>query len=126
MCYHWPEFATGGVTFFTNLASNDPYLRFPILTGVVSLLMFETQPMVKPRSNAMKWGFRGLALIIVYISTNFPNGLTLYWIVSGLFAALSSLIFRYPRIRIYFGLKPLGLDQYKKEFNKFYNNKRKI
>lgn len=91
----WALFAVlrdvGGITedptfLLWNLASPDHastlYL-LPILSGATTYIQMRLSATAEPSQRTM---MLIMPLFLVYISTNFPAGLVLYWVVSNLFS----------------------------------------
>lgn len=66
--------ATGGLSWFTNLAVSDPYFVLPVLAGLTTLFMTElgADGMNANGQVGMKYMMRGMSLFTVVIAAKLP------------------------------------------------------
>lgn len=66
--------ATGGLSWFTNLAAADPYFVLPVVTGLSTLFMTElgADGMNGNGQVGMKYMMRGMSLFMVFIAAKLP------------------------------------------------------
>ncbi|CAN0317012.1 unnamed protein product, partial [Laminaria digitata] len=89
-----PEFATGGALWFQDLGAADPYMIFPITTGVMVLALAEIGGdgmSLASTSTKMRAGMRAMALLIVPFTMNISTGVFVYWTTSNLYSMLQTL-----------------------------------
>lgn len=90
-----------------DLGAPDPYMIFPIVTGVLMLAMAELGGEglgVAGNSTKMKAGMRGMALFAVPFTMGFPTGVFVYWTTSNLYSILQTMGFKVGRV----GMKRLS------------------
>jgi len=102
------EMSTGGIWWFTDLTAMDPYWIMPIVCGVSMLILVEIQNRVTGHvpGFALKWGSRGFSLFIVYITSQFPMGVNIYWAISSVIGTCNVALFLSNRFRKLVGLNP--------------------
>ncbi|CAM9692412.1 unnamed protein product [Ascophyllum nodosum] len=98
----FPDFATGGALWFENLGAADPYMIFPLTTGVTTLLLAELggdgMAMATSSTN-MRAGMRAMSLVIIPLTMNIPVGVFVYWTTSNLFSVSQTILLKAPAIR---------------------------
>lgn len=103
------EIATGGILWFHNLAASDPYLILPLISAGSFLAMIESTKETMMASNAeqgkiMIMVFRGMSLIMVPITMNFPTSLFCYWVTNNAFSLGQTLLLKVPVVKKSFGI----------------------
>jgi YidC/Oxa1 family membrane protein insertase len=76
------SFASGGVLWFQDLSTKDPYYLLPVLSAVTMLAASEITS--KHIDAQQRWMMRILPIVFTVFLLNFPAGLFMYWITSNL------------------------------------------
>ncbi len=76
------SFTSGGVLWFQDLSSKDPYYLLPVLSAVTMLAASEITS--KHIDAQQRWMMRILPIVFTVFLLNFPAGLFMYWITSNL------------------------------------------
>ena len=85
-----PDFTTGGILWFPNLAKMDPTYILPILSGVTLLAASEiTAKNIDPQQ---RWLMRILPIVFIAFTYYFPAGLFVYWITSNLVTLVQNYV----------------------------------
>jgi len=89
-----PSFTEGGLLWFQDLSSMDPYYILPILSAVTMFASMEiTSKNVDPQQ---RWLMRIMPVGITVFLLTFPAGLFMYWITSNLVTLVQNyLIYNY-------------------------------
>lgn len=103
------ELSTGGMLWFPDLTSPDPYYIMPIASALSFLLMMELgkeQMMASApeQGRVMLNFFRGMAVVMVPITYSFPTAVFCYWSVNNSFSLVQSAFFHNKAVR-----KSLGI-----------------
>lgn len=80
-----------------DLGAPDPYMIFPVMTGVMMLAMAELggeSGAMTFSSTKMKAGMRGMALLVIPFTINISTGVFVYWTTSNFFSVLQTLMFK--------------------------------
>lgn len=77
-----PDFSTGGILWFQNLAVMDPYYLLPVISAVTMLAA--TEITAKNLDPQQRWLMRILPVVFTVFLYYFPAGLFMYWITSNL------------------------------------------
>ncbi|KAJ3004545.1 Cytochrome c oxidase assembly protein cox18, mitochondrial [Thoreauomyces humboldtii] len=91
-------FATGGTSWFVDLAAQDPTMIFPLSIGFMHLCNIElNRSMVRAtgrKDNLLLTSFfRALSILIIPVATQVPMALNLYWATSAAFSLTQNLGF---------------------------------
>ncbi|CAM9253069.1 unnamed protein product [Ectocarpus sp. 13 AM-2016] len=100
-----PEFATGGILWFQDLGAPDPYMIFPVMTGVMMMAMAELGGeggALAGSSVKMKAGMRGMALLVTPLTMYVSTGVFVYWTTSNFYSILQTLAFKSSGIKKFF------------------------
>ena len=107
-----PSMAEGGMLWFTDLTSPDPYYALPVIASASFLLLVELgaadgmegQP--QNMQNKMKLFMRILGVAIIPFTLNMPAGVFMYWTTSNLFSLAQTSTLKISPIRKVLGLPP--------------------
>lgn len=83
-----------------DLGAPDPYMAFPIMTGVMMMAMAELggeSGAMAGSSVKMKAGMRGMALLVTPFTMNISTGVFVYWTTSNFYSILQTLAFKVRR-----------------------------
>lgn len=98
-----PSFKNGGAFWFTDLTVPDAMYIFPVLTALTFLatVEFNMQEGLEgnPVAGTMKKFSRGLALVTVPFTMNFPQAIFCYWITSNVFSFCYGSVLRIPGVK---------------------------
>ncbi len=75
MGLHYPDMATGGTLWFTDLTAADPYYILPIFNSLSFLAMIEmgSDGMNADQKGPFKWMMRGMAVIMIPVTLSMPS-----------------------------------------------------
>ena len=83
--------------FRQNLGAADPYMIFPLTTGVTTLLLAELggdgMAMATSSTN-MRAGMRAMSLVIIPLTMKIPVGVFVYWTTSNLFSVSQTILLK--------------------------------
>ncbi|ESN96932.1 hypothetical protein HELRODRAFT_114451 [Helobdella robusta] len=88
---------SGGIAWFTDLTSPDPFFILPIMT---TLTFYATVELgvdgvrASTMTRTMKVFMRVLPFLIMPFTVNFPAGLLLYWLTSNIFSLIQVLFMK--------------------------------
>jgi YidC/Oxa1 family membrane protein insertase len=107
-----PSMAEGGILWFSDLTSPDPYYALPVIASASFLLLVELgaadgmegQP--QNMQKKMKLFMRILGVGIVPFTLNMPAGVFMYWTTSNLFSLAQTSTLKISPIRKMLGLPP--------------------
>ncbi|XP_071693399.1 mitochondrial inner membrane protein OXA1-like [Rutidosis leptorrhynchoides] len=98
-----PSFSTGGVSWFLDLTTADPFYLLPCLTAFSFWITVEFNMQEglegNPAAGTMKNVSRGFAALTVPLTATFPKALFCYWITSNLFSLVYGLIIKRPGVK---------------------------
>mmetsp|Transcript_20077 Transcript_20077/g.19374 ORF Transcript_20077/g.19374 Transcript_20077/m.19374 type:complete len:416 (+) Transcript_20077:119-1366(+) len=103
----FPDFASGGAFWFTDLAAADPYYILPVVNGITMLTMFEitSGEIQGEQRNMMLWGMRGMAVALPVLTYAMPAGIFVYWCTIGSISCVQGLVLQQQGVKDYLGLK---------------------
>jgi len=106
---------TGGLLWFPDLVNADPFYVLPVITAATMLLTIETGAeagMANPQMKNMKNVFRGMCVIMVPLTYNFPCAIFLYWLTSNAMSLAQVIVLKIPSVKTYFNVpeKMMTLD----------------
>lgn len=103
-----PSLKTGGAYWFTDLTTPDSLYIFPILTGLTFLITVECNMQEgmegNPVASTMKNVSRGIAVLTVPFTMNFPKAIFCYWITSNFFSLIYGLVIKKPGVKKFLGI----------------------
>lgn len=97
-----PSLVTGGLAWFVDLTLSDPTYVLPVLTSSSMLAVMELgaesggSTAVSPM---MKNVFRGMCLISIPVTSQFPTAVICYWLTSNVYSVALSGFLRLPMIK---------------------------
>ncbi|XP_071705319.1 mitochondrial inner membrane protein OXA1-like [Rutidosis leptorrhynchoides] len=98
-----PSFKTGGVSWFLDLTTADPFYFLPCLTAFSFWITVEFNMQEglegNPAASTMKNVSRAFAALTVPLTASFPKALFCYWITSNLFSLVYGLIIKRPGVK---------------------------
>ena len=106
----YPEkLVDAGILWFTDLSAPDPYGILPIASALSFLGMMELGKKQMMATNpaqgqAMLNFFRGVAVIMVPATWNFPAAIFCYWTANNTFSLVQSVAFNNPTIKKQLGI----------------------
>ncbi|CAM9224152.1 unnamed protein product [Discosporangium mesarthrocarpum] len=103
----FPEYASGGTLWFTDLGAADPTHTFPILTGLSFLLMAELGADGLSQGNnsaMMRAGMRLIGVIMVPLTWDVSSGVFIYWLTSNAFSLSQVLVLKIPGVKPALGI----------------------
>lgn len=80
-----------------DLGAADPYMAFPVMTGVMMMAMAELGGeggAMAGSSTKMKAGMRGMALLVTPFTMHISTGVFVYWTTSNFYSILQTLAFK--------------------------------
>lgn len=80
-----------------DLGAPDPYMIFPVMTGVMMMAMAELGGeggALAGSSVKMKAGMRGMALLVTPFTMHISTGVFVYWTTSNFYSILQTLAFK--------------------------------
>ncbi|KAJ8937656.1 hypothetical protein NQ318_003159 [Aromia moschata] len=102
---------TGGLWWFEDLTLPDQYFLLPIITSLTLFATIElgtdSAKLSSQNMQMMKYVLRGLPLIILPFTFNFPGAILCYWVSSNFISLIQVGILRIPTVRDYFNIEPL-------------------
>lgn len=87
-------FDSGGLLWFTNLTTADPYFVLPVVSASIMVLAGEVSS--KNVNPAQKRMMRFLPVMFTAFIARFPAGLFVYWITSNTFTLVQNLLIYRP------------------------------
>nr|XP_043609502.1 mitochondrial inner membrane protein OXA1-like [Erigeron canadensis] len=98
-----PSFQTGGVSWFTDLTTADPFYLLPCLTAFTFWITVECNMQEglegNPAAGTMKNVSRAFAALTVPLTATFPKALFCYWITSNLFSLVYGLVIKQESVK---------------------------
>ncbi|XP_050517119.1 mitochondrial inner membrane protein OXA1L [Diabrotica virgifera virgifera] len=103
--------STGGLFWFTDLTLPDQYFLLPIITSATLYATIElgtdTAKLSSQNMQLMKYVLRGLPLIVLPFTVNFPGAILCYWASSNLISLVQVGFLRVPAVREYFKIEQM-------------------
>ncbi|KAM0935108.1 putative membrane insertase YidC/ALB3/OXA1/COX18, membrane insertase YidC/Oxa1 [Dioscorea sansibarensis] len=103
-----PSFKGGGISWFTDLTTPDPFYVLPVLTAATFLATVELNMQEgmegNPMANTMKNFSRVLALFTVPFTATFPKAIFFYWVTSNVYSLLYGFVIKRPPVRKFLNL----------------------
>ncbi|XP_026538859.1 mitochondrial inner membrane protein OXA1L [Notechis scutatus] len=100
-----PSMQTGGLLWFTDLTTSDPYYALPLVTTASMLAVLELGAetgVSNPSYHMMKTVLRVMPILLLPITINFPTAIFTYWLTSNLYSLGQVLLLRLPSVRTFF------------------------
>ncbi|KAL9246645.1 hypothetical protein vseg_020154 [Gypsophila vaccaria] len=98
-----PSFKNGGAFWFTDLSIPDTTYTLPVLTALTFLITVEFNMQEgmegNPVAGTMKKFSRGLAVLTVPLTMNFPQAIFCYWITSNIFSFAYGFVLKIPGVK---------------------------
>lgn len=109
---HYPDAASGGALWFSDLTAADPSLALPVATSVLFLGMVETGAdaagTATSQGKMFKNGMRALALLMVPLTSSMPASVFCYWLTANAISLVQSFVLnKVPGARKFLKLPPL-------------------
>ena len=102
----FPAMSSGGMMWFTDLTVPDASWGLPVLNGIIfagmaEILVNENTGIGgdKKKQFLMKWGFRGLGVVMIPLLSHCTSGLMVYFITQGACSVAQGLVFMNPAMR---------------------------
>lgn len=90
-----PSMQNGGLAWFTDLTSADPYFILPVLSSLSMLAVLETGAEmgtaggnVTAQAKMMRNAFRALSVITIPFIYHFPTAVFCYWLTNGMLSLI--------------------------------------
>lgn len=86
-----------GIFVVQDLGAADPYMVFPVMTGVMMMAIAELggeAGAMAVSSTKMKAGMRGMALLVTPLTMHISTGVFLYWTTSNFYSILQTMMFK--------------------------------
>ncbi|KAH0456430.1 hypothetical protein IEQ34_014337 [Dendrobium chrysotoxum] len=103
-----PSFKGGGAYWFTDLTTPDALYILPVLTALTFLATVELNMQEglegNPMANTMKKFSRGLGVLTIPFTANFPKAIFCYWVTSNLFSLVYGFALKRPPVRKFLNL----------------------
>ncbi|KAG8140969.1 hypothetical protein E2320_003587, partial [Naja naja] len=100
-----PSMQTGGLWWFMDLTTPDPYYILPVMASVTMWIVTEIGMQAgppNPNLDLMKKVFRVMPVVFLPFIISFPTAIFTYWLTSNLFSIMQILLFRLPAARAFF------------------------
>lgn len=105
MGYYYPEeLATGGILWFPDLTTSDPFFLLPFLSGTASFLMHELGVDHREMSKKQIYFGRAVSTMIFPFLFFAPASVNIFWASNWLMAALQDVAISQPAVRQQLGL----------------------
>lgn len=105
------SFKTGGLFWFSDLTVCDPYYLLPIVTSITMLATIElgtdSARLSAQNMQVMKYFLRGLPLLILPFTINFPAAVLCYWVSTNMFSLIQVGFLKIPSVRQYFNIEQM-------------------
>lgn len=103
---YYPDFATGGTLWFTNLSVADPYYIWPIFNALSFLAMIElgADGIQMEQQRTFKAAMRLVACAMIPLTMHMPQGLFLYWGTNNSLSIVQTAAFKNEAVRKYFDI----------------------
>ncbi|KAJ8922157.1 hypothetical protein NQ315_004092 [Exocentrus adspersus] len=102
---------TGGLWWFTDLTLPDQYFLMPIITSATLYATIElgtdSAKLSSQNMQLMKYVLRGMPLVILPFTINFPGAILVYWVSTNFISLIQVGILRIPTVRDYFNIEPM-------------------
>jgi len=97
----FPAFSQGGILWFTDLSSSDPYLILPLYNAASFLLMIEmgADGIQTQDQTQFKNIMRILAVAMVPLTMHMPTGVFVYWSCNNTFSILQTALLKSDALR---------------------------
>ena len=112
------EVSRGGLWWFTDLTSPDPFCLLSVISVSINLFNLEMgaeQAQKQRSSKTLKNIMRGVMLFFALVSTQFPAGLLIYWTGTAAYSTLFTAAMRQPAMRRMFNIPIIDADTGAKE-----------
>ena len=103
---YYPDFATGGTLWFTNLSAADPYCLWPIFNALSFLAMIElgADGIQMEQQGTFKTAMRMVACAMIPLTMHMPQGLFLYWGTNNSLSIVQTAVFKNEAVRKFFDI----------------------
>lgn len=103
---YYPDFATGGTLWFTNLSAADPYCLWPIFNALSFLAMIElgADGIQMEQQGTFKAAMRIVACAMIPLTMHMPQGLFLYWGTNNSLSIVQTAVFKNEAVRKFFDI----------------------
>ncbi|CAH1954148.1 unnamed protein product [Acanthoscelides obtectus] len=103
---------TGGLWWFTDLTLPDQYFILPLITSATLFATIElgtdSAKLSSQNMFLMKYVLRGLPIVILPFTVNFPGAILCYWVSTNFISLVQVGILRLPRVREYFNIEQMS------------------
>uniref|UniRef100_A0A8C8VI70 OXA1L mitochondrial inner membrane protein n=1 Tax=Pelusios castaneus TaxID=367368 RepID=A0A8C8VI70_9SAUR len=97
-----PSMQSGGLAWFVDLTSADPYYALPLIVTTSMWLILEVgaeSGVDNANLKTLKTVFRVIPIVILPLTISFPTAIFTYWLTSNLFSLAQVGVLRVPAIR---------------------------
>ncbi|KAK9668398.1 hypothetical protein RND81_13G057500 [Saponaria officinalis] len=109
-----PSFKNGGAFWFVDLTTPDTLYIFPVLTALSFLITVEFNMQEgmegNPVAGTMKKFSRGLAVLTVPFTMNFPKAIFCYWVTSNIFSFAYGSVLKLPGVKEALGVPKMPVS----------------
>ncbi|KAG0331631.1 Mitochondrial inner membrane protein oxa1l [Podila humilis] len=104
-----PQFKEGGLGWFTDLTIADPTYVLPVASslGFLAIMELGSEAGGVAQPKTMKNVMRGMAVLMIPLTMNFPSAIFVYWLTSNVFTASQIMFFKAPAVRRFFNIPQL-------------------
>eukprot|EP00039_Didymoeca_costata_P008352 m.110701 g.110701 ORF g.110701 m.110701 type:complete len:336 (+) comp14049_c0_seq1:318-1325(+) len=103
--------STGGFLWFPNLLLCDNWYGLPLITAASNLFNVEFNSLMRSHHKGKSKGvpkiktmLRGLSFAILYIGTQVPSAVCLFWSVSSMYSVMQNLLLNFASVRYALGI----------------------
>jgi len=103
-----PEIASEGALWFTDLTVADPTLIIPFAVGIFNLTNIELNALRRHKTTKFQQivtnTLRIVSVGMVFVASQVPTAMSLYWAVSAFFGLTQNIAFKFPAVRRQLGI----------------------
>ncbi|XP_068704826.1 cytochrome c oxidase assembly protein COX18, mitochondrial-like [Montipora foliosa] len=103
-----PEIAHEGALWFPDLTVADPTLILPFAVGIINLFNIELNALRRQKPTRSQQivtnTLRIVSVGMVFVASQVPTAMSLYWAVSAFFGLAQNIAFKFPTVRRHFGI----------------------
>jgi YidC/Oxa1 family membrane protein insertase len=121
---YFPDIASGGLLWFTDLSVQDPYYILPVLNAASFLAMIEigADGMPQEQQGMFKWAMRGLSLFMIPFTIHLPTAVYVYWTTNNIISVSQTLALKNPKMKKIFGIPEAPKAEEQPAFKNKLNN----
>jgi len=106
MGLHYPDFATGGALWFTDLGMRDALYILPIYNSLSFLYMIEqgSDGFQPAQQGQFKMVMRALAVVMIPVTANLPASVFVYWASNNTISIVQTILLKNETLRKFFNI----------------------